>query len=242
MLRFNSNGFRFRQTVLATGLLAASGLAHSAELDVTVQNLTQGIYFTPILISAHSSDASLFELGETATTELQAMAEGGDISGLAASTEALSANNVSNPAEGLLAPAMSTTASLSTDEGNDVLSIVAMMLPTNDGFIGLDNWSIPEEAGTYTLYLNAYDAGTEANDEIRGSGAPGEAGLPVPPPLEDLVGNNGTGVAATISNANVHIHPGNIGDDEGMGGLSDVDNTVQRWLNPVAKVTVVISE
>ena len=43
MLRFNSNGFRFRQTVLATGLLAASGLAHSAELDVTVQNLTQGI-------------------------------------------------------------------------------------------------------------------------------------------------------------------------------------------------------
>ena len=30
MLRFNSNGFRFRQTVLATGLLAASGLAHSA--------------------------------------------------------------------------------------------------------------------------------------------------------------------------------------------------------------------
>lgn len=240
MLRFNSKGFR--KTVLATALFASAGLAHSADLEVTVQNLTQGIYFTPILISAHSNDASLFELGETASVELQAMAEGGDISGLVSATEALSANNIANPAEGLLGPAMSTTASVTTDEGNDVLSIVAMMLPTNDGFIGLDNWAIPEAPGTYTIYLNAYDAGTEANDEIRGSGAPGEAGLPVPPPLEDVVGNNGVGVTATVANDSVHIHPGNIGDDDATGGVSDVDNTVQRWLNPVAKVTVVVSE
>ena len=67
--------------MVATGLTAMSGFAQAAELEVTVQNLTRGIYFTPILISAHSSDASLFELGETATIELQAMAEGGDISG-----------------------------------------------------------------------------------------------------------------------------------------------------------------
>ena len=31
------------------------------------------------------------------------------------------------------------------------LSMAAMMLPTNDGFIGLDSWEIPSEAGTYTL-------------------------------------------------------------------------------------------
>jgi hypothetical protein len=240
MSHFNSKGFH--KTVLAAALFASTGFAHSADLEVTVQNLTQGIYFTPILVSAHSNDASLFELGESASSELQAMAEGGDISGLVSTTQALSANNITNPAEGLLGPTMSTTASVTVDEGNDVLSIVAMMLPTNDGFIGLDNWAIPDMPGTYTIYLNAYDAGTEANDEVRGSGAPGEAGLPVPPPLEDLVGNDGAGITATITNASVHIHPGNIGDDDATAGISDIDNTVQRWLNPVAKVTVVVSE
>lgn len=116
-----------------------------------------------------------------------------------------------------------------------------MMLPTNDGFIGLDNWTIPTEPGTYTVYLNAYDAGTEANDEIRGSGAPGEAGMPVPAPLEDIVGMNGSGVTSSLGNATVHIHPGNIGDDDMMGGISDI-STQQHWLNPVAKVTVTVRE
>lgn len=227
--------------ISAAALSTASSL-QAAELNVTVQNLTQGIYFTPILVSAHSSDASLFELGDTASTELQAMAEGGDISGLVSITDSLSANNLTNPAEGLLAPAQSTQGMLSTDDGNTVLSIVAMMLPTNDGFIGLDNWMIPTEAGTYTVYLNAYDAGTEANDEVRGSGMPGMAGFPVPGPLAPLLGEGGTGLNATIANATVHIHPGNIGDDDESGGVSDVNNTVQRWLNPVAKVTIVVSE
>ena len=41
-------------------------------------------------------------------------------------------------------------------------SIVAMMLPTNDGFVGLDALRVPRWRGTYTYYLNGYDAGTEA--------------------------------------------------------------------------------
>jgi len=230
-------------TLVASGtLLALSGLAQAAELDITVQNLTQGIYFTPLLVSAHSSDISMFTLGETASAELQAMAEGGSLDGLVAVTTGAAANDLVNPAGGLLAPASSATGTLSTTDGNTVLSVVAMMLPTNDGFIGLNGWPIPAEAGTYTVYLNAYDAGTEANDEVRGSGAPGEAGFPVPGPLDPLLGTNGTGINASISNATVHIHPGNLGDDSMDSGASDVSNTVQRWLNPVAKVTVVVSE
>ena len=61
---------------------------------------------------------------------------------------------VANPAEGLLAPTSSTMASLPPTEGNDYLSLTAMLLPTNDGFVGLDSWMIPSEAGTYTMYLN----------------------------------------------------------------------------------------
>ena len=35
----------------------------------------------------------------------------------------------------------------------------------------------------------------------------------------------------------VHIHPGNLGDDDLEAGMSDLDNTVHRWLNPVAMLT-----
>lgn len=228
--------------LVATGLTAIVAPTQAAELEITVQNLTRGIYFTPLLITAHTPDQSLFNVGEAASTELQAMAEGGDIAGLETTVAALSADSVSNPAGGLLMPTASTTTMLTTADDNTALSIVGMMLPTNDGFIGLNGWDIPAEAGTYTIYINAYDAGTEANDEIRGGGAPGTPGLPVPAPLEMLVGNGGSGVTSEITNSTVHIHPGNLGDDDAEAGVSDISNTVQRWLNPVAMVTVTVSE
>ena len=230
-----------RFTTLALAGLFASSAAHSADLTITVQNLTGGMAFTPILAVAHTPDNSLFELGEAASTEIQAMAEGGSLDGLAAIGASISADALVNPAGGLLMPSMSATGSLMTADANTTLSVVAMMLPTNDGFIGLDNWLIPTEAGTYTVYLSAYDAGTEANDELRGSGAPGLPGMPVPGPLDSQIGNNGSGVTTMINNANVHIHPGNLGDDESNAGHADTNNMIHRWLNPVAKVTVVVN-
>lgn len=221
----------------AIGLTAFNGVA--AELEISVQNLTQGIYFTPILVAAHAPDASLFEVGMEASAELQMMAEGGDISGLANVVSSVNGDIASEAEPGLTAPAMTRTFTASTADSNTVLSITAMLLPTNDAFVGLDNWMIPEAAGTYTLYLNAYDAGTEANDEIRGGGAPGAAGMPVPPPLETMIGTGGTGVTTTENNTTVHIHRGNLGDDDATAGASDI-STVQRWLNPVAKVTVTV--
>lgn len=183
---------KLRNLILSSALMASASV-NAAELNIEFQNLTQGIYFTPILVAAHPADASLFETGESASDELQMMAEGGDISGLASIISSVNGNAAEVQAE-LTAPGMSRSFMLSTDADNTVLSLTSMLLPTNDAFVGLDNWTIPTEAGTYTIYLNAYDAGTEANDEIRGSGAPGESGMPVPPPLEALVGTGGTGV------------------------------------------------
>ena len=222
-----------------TALMGMSQLASAAQLEVTVTNLTNGIYYTPILLTAHSGDVSLYTLGEAATPQLQAMAEGGDISGLVEVLNGASADVVENPAAGLLAPAMSTTAMMDTADGNTYLSVASMMLPTNDGFMALNSWPIPTEPGTYTVYLNAYDAGTEANDEIvNGGGAAGVAGIPVAP--GGAGGTGGTGVTMDEANPYVHIHRGALGDDDPTGGKSDLDNTVHRWLNPVAKVTVVV--
>ncbi|MEH6453677.1 MAG: spondin domain-containing protein [Psychromonas sp.] len=214
--------------------------AAAAEIDVTVQNTTHAMYFTPLIIAAHAMDASIFTSGQAASSELQAMAEGGDISGLESLLSGTTANTISNPAPGLLIPGAAATATLSTDSANQYLSLSAMILPTNDGFVGLDSWKIPEEAGTYTIKINAYDAGTEANNEIvsMGSGAPGVLGIPAAPGMD--AGTGGLGVTTSESNATVHIHRGNLGDDDIAGGNSDLSNTVHRWLNPVATVTVVV--
>lgn len=230
-----------KTSALLLSAFAATGMsAQAADIDIHIQNLTQGIYFTPLLVTVHSDEAALFHVGETASGELQAMAEGGDISGLVSIADGVSANSSANPAGGLLAPGASTMAMLSTSADNTRLSIVGMLLPTNDGFVGLDSWTIPSEAGTYTIYLNGYDAGTEANDElITGGGAPGAAGIPAAPGGNG--GTNGTGVTDMNGAEVIHIHPGNIGDDMVDGGKSDLDSRVHRWLNPVAKVTVTVN-
>lgn len=213
---------------------------NAQDLDIVVTNLTQGLYYTPIIIAAHNADTYLFKAGMEASSQLQAMAEGGDISGLSTMLSADNADLVENPAQGLLAPSTSVSTTLSTTDGNMYLSLTAMMLPTNDGFVGLNSWPIPTEAGTYTLLLNAYDAGTEANDEIiNGGGAPGVPGIPVAPGGDG--GTGALGVTTVEENKMVHIHRGSLGDDDLAGGKSDLVNTVHRWLNPVAKVTITVN-
>lgn len=227
-------------TRLAGAMALLAGSAQAAEVTVTVENLTRGTYFTPLLVAAHTESASLFMPGQAASAALQAMAEGGDISGLSSSLESLGATQSNNPAGGLLIPGAKTTTTLNTDgTGNTHLSLVGMLLPTNDGFLALNAEPLPTAAGTYTYYAKAWDAGTEANNEVRGSGAPGESGFPVPPPLEAEIGTGGTGLNATAEGF-VHIHRGVLGDTDLTGGNSDIQSTQHRWLNPVAKITVTI--
>lgn len=229
--------YKVKTLLAASMLVASSGVVSAQTLEITVTNLTAGTYFTPLITAAHTNELAMFTVGESASPELQMMAEGGDISGLSSILTNANADVNENPAGGLLAPATATTYMMTNSEGNDYLSLTSMILPTNDGFIGLNSWKIPEEPGTYEVYLNAYDAGTEANNEIvNGGGAPGVLGIPAAP--GGMAGTNGTGVTDTESNTSVHIHRGNLGDDDLTGGKSDVNNTVHRWLNPVAKITI----
>jgi len=226
------------KTVLGAAALFSSVLLNAQSIKVEVTNLTHGLNFTPLLVASHSANASLFSVATPASSSLQAMAEGGDTSGLIVDLDNAGGAYVNNPAGGLLAPAAKTMADLET-QGNEYLSVVAMLLPTNDGFVGLDSWKIPTEAGTYTVYLDAYDAGTEVNNEIvNGGGAPGTLGIPADP--GGFNGTGATGLATTEFNTNIHIHRGIIGDTDLTGGKSDLDATVHRWLNPVAKVTITV--
>ena len=257
-----------RAAAIAASLTAAMPTLHAAELDIRIVNLTNGIYFTPVLATAHRDDIRLFAVGEPASTNLRAMAEGGDVAGLLSDLEAASATImlrlpdaernpfgrpfdlppitstptfVRDPADGVLGPADDVEFSLDTGVANYRLSVVAMVLPSNDAFVGLDSAPIPTAPGVYVFELPAYDAGTEANDELMAGadgGMPGTPGIPGDP--GDNVGAGGMGVATADANPNVHVHRGTVGDTDPVGGVSDLDNRVHRWLNPVARVIVTV--
>jgi hypothetical protein len=226
---------------LAAAAVTLAGQTQAADLDIEITNLTHGFHFTPLLVGAHGAGSHLFQAGQDASDNLQIMAECGMISGLSADLDNMGANKVENPAGGMLAPGATTPiTSLMTTDGNTYLSLVAMLLPTNDAFVGIDNVKIPTAAGTYTYYLNAYDAGTEANNElIDASGcAAGMAGIPGAPG-EDT-GTGGMGVTDDESNKTVHVHRGTLGDTEATGGKSDLNSSIHRWQNPVARLVITV--
>ena len=225
------------------GLMIAgvfSSSVNAQDLTVELTNLTNAIYFTPLLVATHDKNTHLFQTGKPATAHLQAMAEGGDISGLTTDLNSIASNTVENPAAGLLAPGATTTAMLKSDRNNTHLSLVGMLLPTNDGFVGLDALKVPKKKGTYIYYLHAYDAGTEANNEvINGGGTPGVPGIPADP--GGIAGSGATGVTVVEANTTVHIHRGIMGDMDASGGKSDLDSSAHRWQNPVAKLSVTVN-
>jgi len=224
--------------LLGSVLLAAPAVAEE-RVSVTVTNLTHGIHFTPLLVAAHDQDTHLFSAGEAASAQLQAMAEGGDIAALSTLARRAGAVVVENPAGGLLAPGAVAAAQFRVHEKRQgYLSIVAMMLPTNDGFVGIDAWPIPRQKGTYVVDVVGWDAGTEANDEqITGGGAPGVPGIPAAPGGNG--GTGGLGVASAIEGY-VHVHRGVLGDTDPVGGMSDLDSRIHRWNNPVARLTITV--
>ncbi|REL31760.1 spondin domain-containing protein [Thalassotalea euphylliae] len=265
---------RFNKVV--TGLafgLAASSFANAQTIDISITNLTHAQNFTPRLVIAHDNTVDAFEVGEEASTALAWLAEAGvieDEQNAASSGQNFEAllgpedtDNGSNTWHrfgGLLAPSMTLSYPFDTMD-KPYLSLLSMLVPTNDAFVGLDSIVIPTEPGTYTYFLNAYDAGTELNDELNsartdvteagtgnalgGYGVPGVAGggaSPVP------LGTGGTGVGAVIESGQVedgtdgpvHIHRNVLGDTSDSGGASDLDSTVHRWLNPVARVTITV--
>ena len=249
----------------AVAVALSAGNLSAANLQLTITNITFGGYFTPLLISAHEKDEQqqLFSLGSDAQDfdGVEAMAELGDISMLAARVQSYGATTKANPVPNagsaitmgganFLIPGGSVTVSLNTTDAQKYLSVAAMILPSNDAFVGLDSYAIPSEEGVYKVYLNAYDAGTEINTETvkdpydlnEKRAAIDSLGIPSPSFLG--LGSSGTGVAKA-SNPNsvdeggkIHIHPSNLGDFDQQGGISDMNAKAHRFNNPVALVTI----
>jgi len=233
---------KFLRTLLLPMLLvltlAAPALAGGIHVSVT--NLTTGTYFTPLIVAAHNGKTSIFGAGEPASPSVEILAECGDISGVLTDMNAAGADTLVNPAGGLLAPGATATGTLVPSRHNKYLSLAAMLIPTNDGFVGLDSIPIPRAAGTYTYDLYGYDAGTETNDEVLFTESCDASTPGIPGDPTGLSGTGGTGVAAVEQNLTVHIHPGIVGDLDPAGGPSDLSSAYHDWANPVARLVITV--
>jgi len=197
------------------------------QYTITVTNISSGSYLTPILAVGHSDlQSRIFAYGKAASPELQAIAEGGNFEELAKQFKLVGAELVKNPAGDLLGPGELTTFQLSQEHTR--ISLIAMILPTNDGFVALDNANL--HAGAQFLY--AIDAGTEANDErITGGGAPNTPGIPADP--SGVADTNAPGISGVTAEGSVERHAGIKG-----GEGSALDPEIHGWDGAIASIEV----
>ena len=119
--------------VLFSGLAAAQP---TAQYEVQITNITPAQAFTPQLAVTHRQQTHLFTLGTPASAELELLAEGGMTDPLADSVADESFDQQTS--EGLLMPGDTTTLTIIGHPGRGYISLAAMLLPTNDTFVGLD--------------------------------------------------------------------------------------------------------
>jgi hypothetical protein len=214
--------------IAALGMLCVgSAFADSVKTyEITVTNVTKGQTFTPILAATHKSDISFFSLGSPATDEIATLAESGNPGPL---TDLLVANpdlvgGTANTGgllpDGLLTPGQSVTYEVTGEKQFRMLSMAAMLLPTNDSFLALNTVELPKNArDTRVYFANAYDAGSEANDELC-------ANIPGPPCFGAALSD-----PADSDEGYVHLSPGTHGE-------ADLASSMHDWRGAVAKITV----
>lgn len=218
-----------------SALAASSALAQMSNeagenrFEVTITNLTAGQPFSPGVIVTHSPDVHLFEAGaepsqgvieiaengmpETASEMLQGMMDSG-ITDVVAIDAPIMRMGADAPNE--------ASFSISANEG-DVLSIVTMLICTNDGFVGVDSMPLPGEMTE--MEATAYDAGSEVNNELTNS-------------IVDPCGAAGPVMFEEDGNINDIADDGNvIAEHAGIQGVGDLTDA-HGWSGPVARISI----
>lgn len=215
----------FSPALLACAVLlsAAVGSASAQTYHVTVTNLTKGQTFTPVLIATHSPAVRVFAPGTTASPQLQVVAEEGDTAMLAALLRGMTADvREVVIAAGLQTPAVSATFQIAAGGTATRISIVSMLIPTNDAFLGLSSLTLPTTFDPVVVDLLAYDSGTEINDELCAS---------IPGPNFSECGGPGGGGRPGRGEGAITVH-------NGMHGVGAMNRPLRDWRGPVARVTI----
>ncbi|MBT8132801.1 MAG: spondin domain-containing protein [Gammaproteobacteria bacterium] len=187
--------------------------------EVTITNTTRGQSFTPIAVVTHTDEISLFTPGAPAIPEIAELAESGNLAPLV--SLAASLPHLVGPvaaSNGLLAPGETTTVRVLRDKDFKYISVLAMLIPTNDTFFAINTVKAPKSKDVLDLTAVAYDAGSEVNDEDCAN---------IPGPV-----CGGIGAGSDDGEGYVHI-------SGGIKGINSLDPVDFDWRNPVAAVRIV---
>lgn len=213
-------------SVFATCLLSAAMLAATSAFadddagpmyKVTITNLTPGQPLAPVMVATHRPGIHFFAVGEAPSDELARLAEAGDGAPMAAKLLTVpGVNDAQLTTTGLTFPGKSTSLIIGAKRGVDHISIGAMLGATNDAFFAIDDARLPLGHHKLVYMANAYDAGSETNDELQATvaGLGGEGYSP-----------NDSGEGFTIIHNGVH-------------GIGDLNPSVFDWRNPVAEIVI----
>lgn len=218
--------FSFLLAALALVLaLAALGPGHVAQaqgranrVEVTITNLTRGQVLSPAVVALHGPGlAPLFTLGAPASDELRQVAEDAVNQPLMDLLSASPEVGAVAALDGPIPPGATKSIVLEAHGPFTFVSLVGMLVTTNDGFYGV-NALRPFGRFVRETESDAYDAGTEENNELCEF-------IPGPP-----CGNLGVR-AVDGSEGFVHVHAG-------VHGIGDLEPAMHDWRNPVARITV----
>ncbi len=192
--------------------------------EVEVVNLMPGQIIDPVLVATHDPSISFFTRGKPASPAIATMAEEGDVRPLAQALTATGKVTDADIGTTMTNPGKTVKFMVDGDPSRDVISLAAMIIPTNDGFIALSNASLPKKCGKTVSYnINVYDSGSEVNDELCAS---------IPGPNYAECNGPGGGAAPNGGEEGfVHIH-------NGMHGTGDFKPSTRDWNNPSARVMI----
>ncbi|MFT6103498.1 MAG: hypothetical protein ACJATV_001594 [Granulosicoccus sp.] len=201
----------------------------NANYEVMITNITRGQTFTPQLLVTHGSKVELFEVGQPASPELEILSESGNTQPLTdfLNSQGRGVGEVKTIA-GLLGPGESVVTTIKASRYHQrFISMAAMLIPTNDTFVSLNRVRLPRR-GEKVVFLKAYDAGTEVNDQNC---------VNIPGPR---CGGAGFSVDSNDTDEG-YVYIGNgfhdLGVDDGVGN-EVLGPLVYDWRNPVAQITI----
>ncbi len=203
---------------------AQNGPNSAYSYEITITNLTKSQIFSPPLAVSHNESIRLFEAGQPAIPALYLMAEDGDNSGLVSLAGESDLIWDAASAGGPLLPGQSVTLEVGGQFGFDHVSVVGMLVITNDTFFAVNSLEVPAFrfkagfGGGVTVLADAYDAGSEANTESCDD-------IPGPP--------CGSGGVRVTGGAEGFIYISN-----GIHGIGDIAASEYDWRGPVARVQV----
>lgn len=183
--------------------------------QITVENLTSAQPLSPVGTVVHDQRTDVWTTGEPATAAVAAVAEDAALP-VFVDTYSQVAGVRSATAEGggPIGPGQSATFEIEGHR-NDRLSLVSMLVNTNDAITGLDSVRLGNR--DQVIEVAAYDAGTEVNNEDPAF-IPGPAG-------------SGPGVRAPEGGV-ITPHEGIVGQPGG------IDPAIYDWDDPVARITI----